>query len=217
MKKRDHLLSWGWHKEKSDFFAYGINNTSGRFSFEVNQRFKFALNLLGYYNIYNSLLAIAVGRIFGLEYRDIAASLSGFVSPKGRLSLIEIKGIRFIDDTYNANPLSMEQALGALASFPKGGRKILVMGDMLELGKVGASLHLKPITNALKFCDALITVGEQTRSCLDKVTRFKKSIIACETPSQARVALFKKIGVKPGDIVLVKGSRGMKMEEVFKV
>jgi UDP-N-acetylmuramoyl-tripeptide--D-alanyl-D-alanine ligase len=181
----------------------------------VNKRFKFALNALGYYNINNSLLAIAVGRIFGLGYRDMAKQLAGFKLPKGRLNFLEIRGVEFIDDTYNSNPLSMKQALGVLENYSSRGRKILGIGDMLELGQQSKALHADVIRQALKLTDAIITVGDLTRSCLDSLNFQKDSIFTCQTSSEAKNVLFERINAKPGDIVLVKGSRGMKMEEVF--
>jgi len=183
--------------------------------FTLNKRFEFALSALGYYNIYNSLLAIAVGRIFGLGYRHIARRLSGFRLPKGRLNFLEIKGVGFIDDTYNSNPLSMQQALGALRNYKNSGRKILVMGDMLELGEQSVALHAEAIKQALKFVDAIITVGDITRDSLRTIGAKNNKIFTCQASSEAGRVLFERIGVKPGDVVLVKGSRRMKMEEVF--
>lgn len=242
-RKTPFILGVGIEQE-SDFSAGGVKYISGRPSFTplearpkrrtsvppkaglpltgftLNRRFKFALQSLGYYNIYNSLLSIAAGRIFGLGYRDIALRLSSFNLPKGRLNLIEIKGIRFIDDTYNANPLSMQQALGVLRNLSSRGRKIMVMGDMLELGAQSLSLHANAVREALKFSDTLITVGPQTQSCVDKLDAAQSRSVtwfACQTSSEAREILFKRVCVDRQDIVLVKGSRGMKMEEVFKI
>ncbi|MFA5063763.1 MAG: UDP-N-acetylmuramoyl-tripeptide--D-alanyl-D-alanine ligase [Candidatus Omnitrophota bacterium] len=183
--------------------------------FTLNKRFEFALSALGYYNIHNSLLAIAVGRILGLGYRDIAMRLSGFRLPKGRLNFAEIKGVGFIDDTYNSNPLSMQQALGVLGNYKNSGRKILVMGDMLELGEQSVALHAEAIKQALKFVDVIITVGDFTRDSLKIIGAKNNKIFTCQASSEARKVLFERIGVKPGDIVLIKGSRRMKMEEVF--
>ncbi|MCX5695552.1 MAG: UDP-N-acetylmuramoyl-tripeptide--D-alanyl-D-alanine ligase [Candidatus Omnitrophica bacterium] len=204
-------------KKKSDFFASDIKYISAKPGFAVNKRFRFALNTLGYYNIYNSLLAIAVGRIFGLGYSEISANLAKFSLPKGRLNLIKIKGIRFIDDTYNSNPLSMRQALGVLENISVKGKKILVMGDMLELGGLSRQLHRQALKEALKHADTLITVGAETKGCLGKNFKLKNNIFTCATSSEARDLLLRKVGVDPDDIVLVKGSRGMKMEEVFKI
>ncbi len=203
-------------ENKCEFCASDVRGLAQGFSFRLNKRFKFALNTLGYYNIYNSLIAIAIGRIFGLGYREIAASLASFNLPKGRLNFRKIKGIKFIDDTYNANPLSMRQALGVLKNFPAGGRKILIMGDMLELGLASSSMHLQAIKEALGFCDTLITVGAKTKSCLSKLSLGASRVFSCDNPLEARSLLLKKAHVSPGDIVLVKGSRRMKMEEVFK-
>ncbi|MFA5402268.1 MAG: UDP-N-acetylmuramoyl-tripeptide--D-alanyl-D-alanine ligase [Candidatus Omnitrophota bacterium] len=210
------ILSVGL-KHKSDFFASGISYVRGRPVFKVNQRFKFALKTLGYYNIYNSLFAIAVGRVFGLSYRDISCGLAGFSLPESRLNFIEIEGIRFIDDTYNSNPLSLKHALGVLDNLSVRGKKIFVMGDMLELGDLSRALHAQAIREALKVADALITVGELTRVCLNKNSSAKNKIFNCASASEARRILFEKVGVVPGDIVLVKGSRRMKMEEVLKI
>ena len=204
-------------KNKSDYIVSDIKIVSAKPRFRVNRRFHFALNALGYYNIYNALLAIAVGRMFGLSYRDIASSLAAFDLPRSRLNFREIKRVRFIDDTYNANPLSLKQALGVLESFRVKGRKIFVMGDMLELGKESKALHAQGIKEALKVSDILVTVGELTKSCFDKVTCAGDNIFHCNTSPEARRLLFNKLHVNPKDIILVKGSRGMRMEEVFNI
>ena len=202
---------------KSDFLASSIKMISAKPRFKVNQRFGFALNALGYYNIYNALLAIAVGRIMGLSYRDIASGLAAFNLPRSRLNLREIAKIRFIDDTYNANPVSLKQALGVLGSFSVKGRKIFVMGDMLELGKKSKALHTQAIKDALEVSDILVTVGELTKGCFNKTILSGDNIFNCNTSPEARRLLFNKLRVGPDDIILVKGSRSMKMEEVFKV
>ena len=82
--------------------------------FVVNRKYKFALNTPGQYNIYNALCAVVCGRIFGLEYNEIAKCLSGFVFPKSRLNLLEIDRVRFIDDTYNSNPYSFSAGIGSI-------------------------------------------------------------------------------------------------------
>ncbi|MDD2927389.1 MAG: UDP-N-acetylmuramoyl-tripeptide--D-alanyl-D-alanine ligase [Candidatus Omnitrophica bacterium] len=210
------ILSVGL-KHKSDFFASGISYVRGRPVFKVNPGFKFALKTLGYYNIYNSLFAIAVGRIFGLSYRDISCGLAGSSLPGNRLNFIEIEGVRFIDDTYNSNPLSLRHALGVLDNFSVRGKKIFVMGDMLELGDLSRALHAQAIREALKVADTLITVGELTRACLNKNSSAKNKIFSCGSAIEARRVLFEKVGVTPDDIVLVKGSRRIKMEEVLKI
>lgn len=213
-KNKPFLIGVGV-KNKSDYSASGIHDFCGKYSFNLNQRLRFALNAPGYYNIHNSLLAIAVARILGVGHRKIASALSSFKPPKGRLNFLKIKGIRFIDDTYNSNPLSLKQALGLLERIRVKGRKIVVIGDMLELGAASKRLHIRAIEDAAKVCDNLVVVGRISGLSLKEAHPLKNNVISCKDSLQARKVLLKKIIVEPGDIVLVKGSRMMKMEEVF--
>jgi UDP-N-acetylmuramoyl-tripeptide--D-alanyl-D-alanine ligase len=203
-------------KNKCEFRAYPVQDLSDRSRFRVNKRFKFALNVPGHYNIHNSLAAIAVSRVLGFKYPDIALWLSRFNLPKGRLNFVTTGGLRFIDDTYNANPLSLKQALGVLERFKTRGRKIAVIGDMLELGRESKVIHIKAIEETLKICDILITVGKINRSSLKEARLYGREVYSSCSSVKAREILFKKVQAKPNDIILVKGSRMMHMEEVLK-
>ena len=216
--KKPFIISFGI-KNKSDFIAQDIKASNGKIEFLVNRKYAFTLNTLGHYNIYNALAAITAGRIFGLDYGDIARRLSDFDFPQSRLKLAEFNNIRFIDDTYNSNPLSLRQALEALERFKTKGRKIFIMGDMLELGSRKDIFHYEAGRKIAGICDVFITVGEL--SCLSakgaRDSGFTKDSFHCKSASEARDILLKKISPTPEDIVLVKGSRSMKMEEVFKI
>jgi len=206
--------------EKSDFSASKIRLGHGRVRFKVNRKFDFALSTPGSYNIYNALPAIAAGRIFGMDYRKIASRLAAFKFPKGRLNLIRFRGVVFIDDTYNSNPLSLRRSLEALKDIKVKGRRILVMGDMLELGAQKESLHREIAGSITNTCDLLITAGELARLTAKSAScrgLKRGNIFCCATACEARELLFNKISPGPDDLVLVKGSRSMKMEEVFKV
>ncbi|MDP2044442.1 MAG: UDP-N-acetylmuramoyl-tripeptide--D-alanyl-D-alanine ligase, partial [Candidatus Omnitrophota bacterium] len=205
-------------KEKSDFRASAIKLGDNEVKFKVNRKFDFVLSTPGDYNIYNALAAIAVGRIFGLDYRKIASRLAGFKFPNGRLNLVEFRGVRFIDDTYNSNPLSLSCALKVLSAMKCKGRKILVMGDMLELGRQKESLHRQAAGSITDTCGLLVTVGSLAKltakaACAGGLK--SKNIFSCASALEARDLLFKKIIPGADDVVLVKGSRSMKMEEVF--
>ncbi|RKY31942.1 MAG: hypothetical protein DRP74_03810 [Candidatus Omnitrophota bacterium] len=203
----------------TDFRAVNIKRSPGQIEFRVNQKYKFTLATIGYYNIYNALAAITVGRIFGLEYRDMSCVLAKFDFPKGRLSRICIEGINFIDDTYNSNPGSLNCALQALEGYPAKGEKIFIMGDMLELGKKEKSFHVGIATGIAKICDTFIGVGnlaELTARALRSFGFRKNKIFTCQNARQARDILRHRVSPGASDIVLVKGSRLMKMEEVFK-
>lgn len=206
-------------KEKSDFFASNIEYNKDKIEFLVNQKFKFTLNTLGYYNIYNALIAIAIARILGMEYKDIGARLNKFIFPKGRLNMLTLNKIRFIDDTYNANPGSLKQALEALDNIKTKGKRIFIMGDMLELGKDRELFHKLAGRQAARHCDILITVGELSKFTAEEAKGHGlniNNIFTCESSYEARDILFNKLALQDNDIVLLKGSRAMKMEEVIK-
>ena len=134
--------------------------------------------------------------------------------------MVENKGLRFIDDTYNSNPLSLKEALLALEAMPCKGRKILIMGDMLDLGKQKELLHRQIAWSITNTCDRLITVGSLARITAQAAREngfAAKYIYCCDSAVSARDLLFKKIFPKADDLILVKGSRSMKMEEVLKL
>ncbi|MCK9430599.1 MAG: UDP-N-acetylmuramoyl-tripeptide--D-alanyl-D-alanine ligase [Candidatus Omnitrophica bacterium] len=207
-------------KEKSDFSASGIKLNNGKLGFKFNRKFDFELSTLGAHNVYNALAAIAVGRILGFELKSIARRLADFDFPKGRLKLIELKGVRFIDDTYNSNPFSLNKALIAFDAMKCKGRKILIMGDMLELGEKKELLHRQVAGSITNICDVLVTVGSLAAftAASAKAYGFKrKNIFCCASAAEAKDLLFNQISPGVEDVILVKGSRSMKMEEVFKV
>lgn len=206
-------------KNRADFFASDIKNFSGGLEFLVNKKYRFTLKTLGYYNIHNALAAIAVARLFGMGYKEIARRLVSFNFPEGRLKSRELNNIRFIDDTYNSNPLSLKQALEALNSLEVTGRKIFVMGDMLELGKQEKLFHRQAGRKVAEVCDAFVAVGRLSGLAAEaaKNSGFDiKNIFTCRTPLEAREILFNKISPGEGDVVLIKGSRRIRLEEVFR-
>ncbi len=213
------ILGFGIENQ-SDFFASNIKQYKDKLDFRVNAKYSFSLKALGRHNIYNALVAISIARVFGLGYNEIAERLISFSFPDSRLKAMRIKGVCFIDDTYNANPDSLKQALNSLGKFKASGRKIFVMGDMLELGKRAIFYHEQAASDVAKVCDAFIAVGKLakfTARRLGKSGGFKvKDIFSCAQARQARDIIRNKLKVKKDDVILVKGSRLMKMEEVFK-
>ena len=218
-KRGVRLFSYGIN-EKSDFSATGIKLEDGKLKFKVNRRLIFTLSTLGKHNVYNALAAVAIGRILGLSLSEIAFRLANFDFPKGRLKFIKLRGLKFIDDTYNSNPLSLNNALIALESIKCKGRKILIMGDMLELGEQKELLHRQVAGSITNVCDVLIAVGNLATLTAQaaKAHGFKNNnIFCCASSKEARELLFNKVSPAAKDVILVKGSRSMKMEEVFEV
>ncbi len=174
------------------------------------------LRISGRHNIYNALAAAAVGYNFGVLPERIKDALENFeINPAlKRMSVSETGGVVLINDTYNANPESMRAGLQTLADMKNKGKKIAVLGDMLELGKSSASEHkaLGEFITTLKL-DALLTFGTETKRTLDAAT-VKETKAHFKTKADLANAL-KSIASR-GDAILFKGSRGMKMEEVFE-
>ncbi len=216
-RRRPFAITFGI-KRKSDFYVSNIKNKAGGFEFLVNRKNKFTLNTLGHYNIYNALAAIALGRIFGIGHKDISLRLADFSFPKGRLNALNLNNIKFIDDTYNSNPLSLGEALDVLHNFKTNGRKILVMGDMLELGRHSRAFHHQAGCRVASVCDVFIGVGRLSKVTAQaaKLSGFDlKNIFTCSSSNDARDILLNKVSPGKEDIVLVKGSRAMKMENVL--
>jgi UDP-N-acetylmuramoyl-tripeptide--D-alanyl-D-alanine ligase len=167
----------------------------------------------GLHNVYNALAAIAAAAELGVSPAEAADALEGFRPV--RTKTYAGAGITIIDDSYNANPDSVRAALALLSGYPTG-RKVFVMGEMLELGEASARLHHQAgEAIASSGVDVLIAIGRLTREAT--VGAFAKGMPAdCvfffEDKAEA-IASIRKI-LAPGDVVLVKGSRGAALEEI---
>lgn len=172
---------------------------------------RFRLGAAGAHNVSNALAAIAVGSSFGISASAISRALAKFISASKRMEIIrrQTTGVTILNDTYNANPDSVDAALQTLASMNVRGKKIVVLGDMFELGARAAEEH-QSVGRAVRKAkpSLLVTVGALSRA-IHEAARLKGAI-HCETKDEAIDVLKRLIG--PGDAVLVKGSRGMKME-----
>ncbi|MFA6146241.1 MAG: UDP-N-acetylmuramoyl-tripeptide--D-alanyl-D-alanine ligase [Patescibacteria group bacterium] len=181
----------------------------------------FLPNIIARSQVYSVLSAIAVGIVLDLNLIEISESLSNLSPLPGRMKLI--KGINdslIIDDTYNSSPIAAQSALETLAEIKKqpDAKKWAVLGDMLELGAASRNEHLNLGKNVAKTgIDYLVVIGKEVNAVVeaaqeagldkDKIKIYQDSISAGESISQE---------IKEGDIVLIKGSRGIHMEEVVK-
>lgn len=168
------------------------------------------LRLHGRFNVYNALAAAAITDAMGAGLEDIRAGLESFGGVPLRLEVKKVGGAVAISDVYNANPASMEAALQELVRLRKG-RCIAVLGDMLELGAYSEEAHSALVRRlAEERVDVLIAVGpEMKRAAADFVGD-------CHLAGDSAEAgeILRRI-CRPGDTVLVKGSRGMRMERVL--
>lgn len=176
---------------------------------------RFHLNLPGKHNVYNALAAIWVGKHMGLTMNEIQEGFDAFIPSDHRMHLIQTDdGITVIDDSYNANPDSMSAALDALVDSAGDRRTVAVLGDMKELGDEELTAHLKLGREAARKVDYIIGVGDLSENMIRGAIQVKASVNGkyYKTTEDA-VKDIRKV-LKPGDMVLVKGSRGMHLENV---
>jgi UDP-N-acetylmuramoyl-tripeptide--D-alanyl-D-alanine ligase len=216
--KNRHKLIFGFGiKKECDFFAQRVRIERDKVCFSLhNSKQRFALNSLGVHNIYNALAGIAIARIFGLDQKTIAKGLARFIFPVGRFTIVKKGTLTIIDDTYNANPLSLGSALESTALIAAKGRKILVIADMLELGSQTQELHRKMGREiAKKDFDFLLTFGplaEHIGQAARESSFHRKNIFSTCNIDELNARLSRL--VKAADTVLVKGSHAMRMERV---
>lgn len=169
--------------------------------------------LLGRHSVHTALAAAAVGLVDSLTWQEI---LDGLQDPKGQLRLVVVPGINdctLLDDTYNASPASMLAALNLLADL--NGRKIAALGGMLELGHLEPEGHEKVGVRAATVVDELVAVGDLGRRIGQAALRAGLSgeQVHFAADNAAAAQVLKRV-IEPGDIVLVKGSRALQMEEI---
>ncbi|MCB1086114.1 MAG: UDP-N-acetylmuramoyl-tripeptide--D-alanyl-D-alanine ligase [Verrucomicrobiae bacterium] len=168
----------------------------------------------GEHMVGNALLAAAVGLERGLGLREIVEALSRAVVTGGRLQRRVVNGIDFLDDSYNANPDSMRAALRTLMSIDVPGRRLAVLGRMAELGDLESEEHRSlGLFAAESGIDLLVAVGEAGALMIDGAAGAVNSM-GCATHDEAAAKLREEL--KPGDLVLLKGSRSSAMEKVIE-
>ena len=167
------------------------------------------LPVLGEHNVRNALAALAVADHLGQSLADTARALAAYTPPVMRQQIKAAGGVTVIDDSYNASPDSMRSALDVLAGRPGTGRKIAVLAGMRELGSYEQAGHAETGAYAKEKGVELVAVGE-----LGRLIARGYGAGAVEAEDNAEAAAYLLHTLKPGDSVLVKGSRGMKTEEI---
>ena len=203
-------------EEEANLRATSVTAAPDGLRFTVNDRTEYFIPVLGKYNVVNALAAVAIGMRFRMTPEEIAAGLQNVKLPPMRMQRSVLGDITLINDAYNANPSSMRIALGVMDGLPQPGRRVLVLGDMRELGMESTRCHQALGQDAGRSTAQLIVaVGAYARIVADGATATAgttKRIYAFPTVEAAA----EKIGslLEPGDIVLLKASRGMKLERL---
>ncbi len=202
---------------KDNIITVGINNDSDimakDISYEGNTSYKYDdtlinLNVGGEAFIYNSMLAIAAGKELGLSIEEIKKGIENFELTKNRLQIYNVNGYKIIDETYNANYDSMREAVNNLGK--ESGRKIAVLGDMLELGDYSKEIHenIGKVVNENNI-DLLVTVGKDSKYINDN-----SNVENVHFSTNEEAIKYLKETLTNGDVVLLKASNSLNFIEI---
>ena len=212
------ITTFGWQNEANisadEIQIDNFGKPTFTLKIDGNEVERVHLPCLGKHNVYNALAAAAVGLWAGLTPTEICAGLEYFQLADMRMQPIVHNDLRIINDAYNSNPESLKSALTFLSDIETTGKRIAILGDMLELGEHSYALHLKVGQAVPANIDLLITVGPHSVAIAEGAEGTVRAVISCDTPKQAAQQLTKY--AQPGDAVLIKGSRGLKLEQVLE-
>lgn len=198
--------------------AADVQQSEGLLRFWVRSKeraFPVVLPLEGMHYVPDSLAAVSVGLALGVSSSAIQESLGNFRNMAGRQEIFEANGYTIIKDCYNAGPESMAAALEVLGNRP--GRHVAVLGDMLELGAAAQAEHYKVGRIAAEKVQILLAYGPNSQKVLSgAVTGGMPQTHAKAFLDRDKLTNLLKQLVKPGDVILFKGSRGMRMELILE-
>lgn len=205
--------------EKPYTFSYNANTQANSYAEAVQsglsgqnivanimgEMVSFSITLQGEHQVMNALAALTAAKLVGADIQMIATNMSGQQAIEGRGLVHDINGVFVIDDSYNANPKSMQIALEMLKKRPGMGRRVAILGQMLELGHLSEKMH-KSLAPMCEGIDTVITVGDDMKVLFDNLP---KSVQKVHYPSQKEVNIQKlATQLEVGDVVMVKGSNG---------
>ncbi len=218
---KQQTVLFGTVNRDCDVFAEDVNCEGFSSEFTIvdkeHGRFRCVIPCSGMHSVMDALSAYALGTRLGLDPARCAAALADYVPSGMRQRFRECGGVTVIEDCYNANPDSMRASLRTLADLPCTGKRIAVLGDMLELGSVSDASHVKAGEQAAGYgIDVLLCYGEEMRLAAEAAAG---AGLRCSRHFESKpelAELLVKTAV-PGDLVLVKGSRGMELEDILEI
>lgn len=222
--------SGGISNEKKFSYSYKFNtNVKGRFAGYSNnfepaieisfskdskvKKFKTRISTFGRHSIYNGLAAVSAGIYFNVSQDEIKKALENFkLASSKRMEVIKENGMTIINDSYNSNPESVKMGIETIMEFKTKGNKYVILSDMLELGKASKKEHKEIGQFAFKAgLKNLYTYGKESKQTFTGASKIKNNLYFEKKEDLIEVI---KRNLKKDDVIYVKGSRGMKMEEV---
>jgi murE/murF fusion protein len=220
-KKTDRAVLFFGKSEKAQIRVLDVKAGGSGTSFSLllpRAQTRIDLKIPGAFMVSNALAAAAVGYQIGLDAEDIKTGLETFQPARGRMTILETgNGIHIIDDTYNANPESMKAALATLKELKTDKRCVFVIGDMLELGDQAESLHHKiGVLAARSGITRLYSTGAFADTVAAGARSEHMNPRSIFTGGKPEILDDLRRWLKPDDWILIKGSRGMRMEEIVE-
>ena len=212
------VATFGW-SEEADLRITETRYDAPWLHFTLNDRFAYRLRIPGAHNAVNAAAAVTIARRWGFEHEDIAERLESFIPLPMRTQLLEFGGVSVINDTYNANPESAIAAIDALEAMPARGRRVLVFGEMRELGERSPELHRRV---AERLCHSEVNevllvgaAGEMMAGVLRRqASLFGPKADCCETVDACCERLLRLL--RDGDVVLLKASRAVELDRLVE-
>ena len=179
------------------------------------ERYEVTIPTVGNHTVSDALAAYAAATRLGLDHARAAQALSGYKTTGMRQNIVSHGGVTFIEDCYNASPDSMKAALSILKDQTpgEGGRRIALLGDMLELGTASESAHRQTGEWAAQNADILVAYGPLSTAMAQEAANRGISAVHCQTAQE--VVEYLRRTLRPGDVVLAKASHAMKLEDVL--
>ena len=212
---------YGIENRACDILASDIQELDDGMRFVVTgfgHRFEIFVPVLGRHTVYNALAAITAGLLLGVRPEELQSQLGSFRNTGMRQKIYEQNGFTIIEDCYNAGPESTEAALDVLGGIRTSGRRIAVLGDMLELGNRSAAEHYRIGRLAAQRAQGLLAYGSNAyRYVIGAITGGMPQKNALHYQTQEELAHVLASRARPGDVILFKGSRGMRMEHALEL
>ena len=221
------LITYGIENKNADFVGEIVEKTERSTKIKVKIQdieLEFEINTVGIHNVYNSLVAIVISKIFDIKLENVKKALVNMKVTEHRMDKFVIgKNITIYDDTYNASYESVKAAIDVISNIKQDeGRKIYILGDILELGEFSERYHKKIADYlTLKGYNIVITAGENSKVIMEEL---QKDIIEQNMEEERKVFHYTDYNeiiqhldiLKENDIVLVKASNGMKFSNIIK-
>lgn len=207
-------VSFSLEERSADYF---LSELEGKFAVDERgvRAHRFDLPFRQPHILHNLLAAFCVCRLFKMDWDQIYQGVSTLKMPKMRFECFEQEGVTFVNDAYNANPESMRAALNCFPEPKEGGKRIAILGSMKELGSFSEQAHREIGRHAQRYADYLLAFGEEAATLAEAFQEVKKPAEHF-VDRQHLVQRLKEL-MSPGDVVLVKGSRSLQMEQLFEL